>query len=145
MHPIFTPPHAFQPPLFHPSGTVILTKKWVVKLAKLSGRQIIRDWWQDAGVNRWLGIGGESEVDRWLGIGVDKHLSNLLYTSFSPRTTFSRAVPHLFSSFSFSPPLSSSLQPFGWVVFLLLGVFFWWFCGFRVCYGGCELVVFWGR
>ena len=38
------PPHAFQSPLFHPSCTVILAKKWVVKLAKLLGRQMIRDW-----------------------------------------------------------------------------------------------------
>ena len=49
MHPIFTPPHAFQAPLFRPSRTGILTKKRVVKLVKLIGRQIIRDWWQDAG------------------------------------------------------------------------------------------------
>ena len=44
MHPIFTPPHTFQPPLFHPFRTVILTKKGVEKLVKLIGRQMIRDW-----------------------------------------------------------------------------------------------------
>ena len=50
MHPIFTPPHRFQPPHFHPSFTVILTKKWVLKLAKLIGRQIIRDWCREWGL-----------------------------------------------------------------------------------------------
>ena len=47
--PLHTPSQPLFSPLFHPSRTVILTKKRVVKLVKLLGRQIIRDWWQDAG------------------------------------------------------------------------------------------------
>ena len=97
--PIFNPSF---PPHFHPSRTVILTKKWLARLVKLIGRQIIRDWWQDAGTFYGsiddFALKVKVRVDRWLGIGVDMHLSNLLYPSFFPSPVVIRTPFDLFPS-----------------------------------------------
>lgn len=71
----------------------------------------------------------------------DLPLSATLLSFFSPRTTFSCGHPHSFSPFPARCHSLFLLNPLAGL-FFDFGSVFWWFCGFRVWYGGVWIGTF---